>query len=169
MAPRIAYDVKRYARSGRKVHPPPRHPRSVDRFRPRAPIAAASALVFRRDRVLLVKRRVEPNRGRWGLPGGAIELGEAARDTVVREAREETGLDVAVTRLVDVVDVIVPREDRPDFHYVLAVFRARPVGGRIRAASDAAEARWVRFSELRTLDLTDTTRAVIRTARRRHM
>jgi ADP-ribose pyrophosphatase YjhB (NUDIX family) len=112
---------------------------------------------------------VPPNRGRWGLPGGAIELGETARDAAVREAREETGLTVAVTRLVDVVDVIVPTRGRPDFHYVLAVFRAHPVRGRLRAASDAGEAHWVPLTDLHTLDVTETTLAVIRTERRRHM
>jgi len=141
----------------------------MDRFRPKAPIPAASALIFRGGRVLLIRRRVPPNRGRWGLPGGAIELGERARDAAVREAGEETGLTVAVTGLVDVIDVIVPARGRPDFHYVLAVFRARPVRGRLRAASDAGEARWVRLEDLDTLDVTETTLAVIRTARRRHM
>ncbi|MEK6851542.1 MAG: NUDIX domain-containing protein, partial [Candidatus Thermoplasmatota archaeon] len=106
----------------------------MDRFRPRAPIAAASALILRGGSVLLIRRRAPPNEGRWGLPGGGIELGESVRDAAVREVREETGLAVKVTGLVDVVDVIGPKKGRPDFHYGLAVFRARAAGGRLRAA-----------------------------------
>jgi ADP-ribose pyrophosphatase YjhB (NUDIX family) len=144
----------------------------MNRYRPDSPIAAASALAFRGDRVLLIRRVVEPNKGRWGLPGGAVELGESVREAARREAREETGLAVEPGRVVDVVDVIVPKNSRPDYHYVLTVFLARVVGGRLRAATDAEEARWVRIGDLPALDVTDTTLHVIRKAlrdRRRHM
>ena len=108
-----------------------------------------------------------PNRGRWALPGGAVGLGEPVRDAVARETREETGLDVDALDVVDVLDVRIPRTGRPEYHFVLAVFRVRVVAGTLRAASDAGEARWVRLRDLPRLDLTESTRAVLETADRR--
>lgn len=127
-------------------------------------MAAVSALAIRRGEVLLVHRLAEPFKGRWGLPGGAVELGESARDAVVREAREETGLAVEADGVVDVLDILVPGRGRPRYHFVLAVFRVRVLRGRLRAASDAGEARWVRLRDLDTMDVTESTRHVIRLA-----
>ena len=139
----------------------------MNRFRPEAPIPAVSALLLRGDRVLLIRRLAEPNRGRWSLPGGAVEIGEGVRHAVVREAREETGLRIAPGAVVGVEDVRVPRRGRPDYHYVLVVFRARRLGGTLRARSDAGEARWVRFRDLKALDVTHTTLRSIAAARKR--
>ena len=137
----------------------------MKRFRPDAPVAAVEALVFRGDSVLLIRRLGEPHRGRWSPPGGAVNLGETARGAVVREVREETGLRVEPREVVDVIDVIVPRRGRPTYHYMVAVFRARPLGGRLRARSDAGEARWVRVRDLKRIDVTRATLAVIAKAR----
>ncbi len=139
----------------------------MNRFRPEAPIPAVSALLIRGDRVLLVRRGAEPNRGRWSLPGGAVEIGESVRHAVVREAREETGLRVAPGPVVGVEDVRVPKRGLPDYHFVLVVFRASRLGGALRAGSDAAEARWVRFRDLGTLDVTRTTLRSVAAARKR--
>jgi len=149
----------------RNLHPPEAVPASVKRYRPEAPVAAVSALLVRGDRVLLIRRRAEPNRGRWSFPGGVVDLGESVRDAVVREVREETGLRVEPREVVDVSDVILPDRGPPEYHFVLAVFRANRVGGRLRARSDAAEARWVRVRDLRKLDVTDTTLRTIEKAR----
>jgi len=85
----------------------------------------------------------------------------------VREVREETGLRVEPREVVDVVDVIVPGRGRPEYHFMLAAFRARRVGGRLHVGSDAGEARWVRFRDLNAMDVTEATRRLIAKARRR--
>lgn len=139
----------------------------MKRLRPDAPVAAVEALVFRGDSVLLIRRLGEPHRGRWSPPGGAVNLGETARHALVREVREETGLRVEPREVIDVIDVIVPGRGRPAYHYVLAVFRARPVAGRLRAQSDAGEARWVPVRDLKAMNVTEATLAVVAKSRER--
>ncbi len=78
----------------------------------------------------------------------------------MREMREEIGLAVEPVELVDVVDIIVPRA-RPKYHYVVAVFRLKPLGGTPRAGSDAGAVRWVSRAGLATLDVTESTRAIL--------
>ena len=84
---------------------------------PEAPIPGVAAVVLD-DGVLLVRRGREPARGRWGLPGGVVELGERAEEAVVREVLEETGIEVEPLKLVAVYDSIVRDEEgRVRFHY----------------------------------------------------
>ncbi|HZS00977.1 MAG TPA: NUDIX hydrolase [Chloroflexota bacterium] len=64
------------------------------------PPLAATILLPRGDRVLMARRTIEPRRGYWTLPGGYVELGESAEEAVVREAKEEVGVDVRVERLL---------------------------------------------------------------------
>ncbi len=64
------------------------------------PPLAATIILPRVDRVLLGRRTIEPRRGAWTLPGGYVELGESAEEAVVREAKEEVGVDVHVERLL---------------------------------------------------------------------
>ena len=110
------------------------------------------------DRILLVKRGAPPAVGKWAAPGGAIELGETAAEAVRREALEETGLEIEVGKVAGVSDIIVPDEDTGGilYHYTLISFFATAVGGELRASSDAAEARWVSLSDLRSYDVTRT-------------
>ncbi|MFQ5552647.1 MAG: NUDIX domain-containing protein, partial [Thermoplasmata archaeon] len=79
---------------------------------PTRPVPAVAGVVFRGEKVLLVRRKVPPYEGSWSLPGGAIELGETLTQAVVREVREETGLDVDPIGLVGVYDNIVEEEGR---------------------------------------------------------
>ena len=65
------------------------------------------AVIVRDGQVLIVKRRYEPLAGRWSLPGGTLELGETLEAGVVREMREETGLDVDVGPVIEVFDRIM--------------------------------------------------------------
>lgn len=94
-------------------------------------------------RVLVVRRRNPPAQGRWTLPGGKVERGEALADAVRRELSEETGLDVAVGDPIGVAEVIA--DDR---HYVIVDLWATIVGGELRPGDDAAEVAWMRRSDL---------------------
>jgi 8-oxo-dGTP diphosphatase len=114
---------------------------------PLAPLVAVGAVVVDDGRVLLVRRGSEPLRGHWSLPGGLIELGEGLAGGLVREVREETGLEVEVVELVELLDRIHRDGDRVRYHYVIADYLCTVAGGQLRAASDADEARWVERAE----------------------
>jgi 8-oxo-dGTP diphosphatase len=86
--------------------------------------------------IVLVRRGSEPYEGQWALPGGFVEVGETVRQAAVREAKEETGLTVGVSRLVGVYSE--PDRD-PRGHNVSVAFLASVLSGRMQAASDAAE------------------------------
>ena len=123
----------------------------VQREFPKAPIVGTGAVIIDAGRVLLVQRGREPLKGSWSLPGGMLELGESLQEGVVREVEEETGLRVEPVELIELLDRIV-REDpaglrRVRFHYVIADYLCRVVGGTLKASSDAAAVRWVERAE----------------------
>ena len=129
---------------------------------PASPIAGVAATVFRGSEVLLVRRGNEPSKGRLGIPGGVVELGETAEEAVVREVEEETGIVVKPLRVLDVLDSIV-RDDEGGvrFHYVLLEFLCEPIGGELRASSDVSDALWAPLECLEELDVMPRTRAFI--------
>jgi 8-oxo-dGTP diphosphatase len=129
---------------------------------PESPLVGVGAVIvdgLRDDpengpRVLLIRRGQPPLLGEWSLPGGVVECGETLRQAVVREAQEETGLLVETTDMLGVYErVIRGDEERVRYHYVLIDFLCRPVGGELKAGSDAADVRWFRREELPALKL----------------
>lgn len=125
------------------------------------PVPGAAVVCLYRDRVLLVQRDREPNRGRWSFPGGRIEPGETARAAAAREAEEETGIRVQVLDVVDVYDAIFP-----PFHYCVTDYLAVPeIDIEPVAATDVADARWVPFAEVDRYDLTEAMQRVLDRAR----
>jgi 8-oxo-dGTP diphosphatase len=112
--------------------------------------------------VVLVRRRYEPLAGRWSLPGGALDVGETLAAGVAREVAEETGLTVRVGPVVDVLDRIVFDPDRRvRYHFVLVDYLCRPIGGQLRAASDAMDVAVADVAGLEGFALTEEARAVI--------
>ena len=93
---------------------------------------AAGVLVECEGKVLLVRRRMRPREGTWSFPAGFVEFDEDPAEAAVRECREETGLEVELTGLLD---VIAGREHEHGASIVI-VYRARLVGGEPRAADD---------------------------------
>jgi 8-oxo-dGTP diphosphatase len=113
------------------------------------PELCVGAVVVDDERLLLIRRGHGPAAGTWSVPGGRVERGETVAEAVVRELREETGLDGLCGPLIGWVER--PDEDR---HVVILDFRvdlladADPVAG-----SDAAEASWVALSAVAELAL----------------
>ena len=128
---------------------------------PQRPVPAVGALVFRDGAVLLVKRGAEPNRDRWSLPGGALETGETVEAAVVREIREETGVDVRPLRVLDVRDFIERKDSRVRWHYVLIDVLCECVRGDPFPATDAENARLIPLRELGEYDVVPTALEVI--------
>ena len=118
---------------------------------PEAPIVGVGAVIIEQNRVLLVQRGREPLKGKWSLPGGMLELGESLAEGVVREVQEETGLVVEVLELVELLDRVhresIPDGERVRYHYVIADYLCRVVGGTLHASSDADAVRWIERAE----------------------
>jgi len=110
----------------------------------RRPIACTGAIVWRGDEVLLIRRGKAPRKGEWSIPGGRIEFGEMMRFAALREVREETGCEVEIAGLCDVVDSVVE-----GIHAVLIDFNARWVSGEPMAGDDAAEAMFVKLEDVK--------------------
>ena len=129
---------------------------------PSRPIVGVGAVVVDAGRVVLVRRRYEPLAGRWSLPGGTLELGEALEDGTTREVFEETGLHVEVGPLVEVFDrIMLDEERRVRYHFVLVDYLCRPVGGALQAGSDVDDAVLVAPDSLDSYNLTEKASAVI--------
>lgn len=93
---------------------------------------------FADRRILLIKRRTVPFKGYWALPGGRVEAGESVEEAVVREVKEETGLDIEIIRKIGEY-----REkgfkDGVEYDYTPACFLTKPIGGEIRRQESEIE------------------------------
>jgi 8-oxo-dGTP diphosphatase len=116
------------------------------------PTPTCCACILHNGRLLLIERAQEPGEGFWSFPGGRIELGETRFETVKREVREETGVEVEPVEAVQVYDSIT-RDDagRVRFHYVTNYIRCRYLSGAPVARSDARQVRWVSEGDLASL------------------
>jgi ADP-ribose pyrophosphatase YjhB (NUDIX family) len=132
---------------------------------PDRPFVGVGVVVFRGDYVLLAQRDKRPRLNTWSIPGGAQELGETVEQAGKREIREETGLEIEIHGLVDVVDMINRDDDgQVRFHYTLVDFYGEWVEGDAVANDDVAEVEWVLLEDLARYDLRDVTLDVIRQA-----
>ncbi len=106
-------------------------------------VAVTAFVVDDTDRVLLIRRT---DNDLWALPGGAQEFGESIAETVVRETKEETGIDVEVAGLVGIYtnpNHLVEFSDGEVRQQFSLCFRARPVGGSPTASAESSDVRWV--------------------------
>ena len=110
----------------------------------RNPVPAAGVVLERGGKVLMVRRRFDPRAGAWCLPAGFMEYGESPERCAVRELREETGLRGRLGALFGVYAGV----DDPRVRSVLILYRAIPVGGRLRPGDDAIAARFFALDDL---------------------
>ena len=128
------------------------------------PQVGVGGVVVLDGRALLIRRGKAPLRGHWSIPGGTVERGESLEQALVREMREETGLEVRPLEVLTVFDRIDRDGDTVTFHYVIVDYRCRWLRGEARAGSDALDVRWAGPDELEALDLTPKALEVVRQA-----
>ena len=116
-------------------------------------VAVTAFVLDKSDRVLMIRRT---DSGLYAIPGGAQEIGETISQTVVREVKEETGIDVEPTDLIGIytdpehVIAFTDGEVRQEFSIC---FRARPTGGELRTSNESSEVLWIDRDQLANLDM----------------
>ena len=116
-------------------------------------VAVTAFVLDDAERVLLIRRS---DNDLWALPGGAQEFGESIAETVVREAKEESGIAVEVTGLVGIYsnpNHVVEFSDGEVRQQFSICFRARPLGGSPIARDESTDVRWVARQDLDTFSI----------------
>lgn len=140
----------------------------LSRQYPKKPVVGVGAIILDEDRILLEKRKNPPGKEKWSVPGGLIDLGETAEEAIIREVKEETGLEVYDPQLIDVVNYIsLGKKGAVKYHYVIIDYLVASQGGKPHASSDAEDLKWVPFNEVEEYDLTETFRHFFQRNRRK--
>ncbi len=129
---------------------------------PGHPVLAVGAVVFKEQRVLLVKRGNAPAKGMWAIPGGRVELGETLKQAAAREILEETGIRIKAGKPVYAFEVI--ERDKTGtirFHYYIVDLACEYEGGEIKPGDDAVDAQWISKKELNHLQINPETRKLL--------
>jgi len=141
---------------------------------PEQPLVGVGGVVIESERALLIRRGGPPMEGQWSIPGGMLELGETLTKGVARELAEETGLEVNVLDIIEVLERIFPAlpgadgapgdAARPQYHFVILDYLCEARGGTLCAGSDAREFAWAREDELVKFGLTAAATRVLQKA-----
>jgi len=130
----------------------------TDNSYPEMPKVAVGAVVFKNERVLMVRRGQPPSEDLWAIPGGSVELGETLQEAAEREILEETGIHIRAGEPVFTFDAIDrDRAGKIRFHYVIVDLAADYIRGDPKAGDDAADARWISAQEINTLQVSAPT------------
>ncbi|BAL98079.1 MULTISPECIES: NUDIX hydrolase [Caldilinea] len=124
------------------------------------PKVAVVALIEQDERVLLIRRAVEPARGLWALPGGYMDAGEMPEDALRREVQEEVGISIRIAELLEIFPMV--NSGGVSLGIVLA-YQAHPQEGaaELRACDDVDQARWFSVEELPAALAFDSTKKLL--------
>jgi 8-oxo-dGTP diphosphatase len=129
---------------------------------PDRPIVAVGAIVAENGRVLMARRGKEPSYGLWSVPGGAVHLGEDLKAAARREIKEELGIEVELTDVIEIMERVTrDAEGRIQYHYVVIDYLARHVGGEPTPSLEALEVRWIAPEDFPTYEMTRGTADII--------
>ncbi|OQD59477.1 ADP-ribose pyrophosphatase [Methanobrevibacter arboriphilus JCM 13429 = DSM 1125] len=99
---------------------------------------------------VLIKRKNEPFKDHWAIPGGFVDYGELVENAALREAKEETGIDVKIKKLFGVYSD--PKRD-PRGHTITIVYIANGNFSKMKADSDALDAQIISFNDIEDINL----------------
>lgn len=116
----------------------------------KTPLIAVDAIIVKDDCVVLIKRKNPPFQDYYALPGGCVEIGEYVEEAVVREVKEETGLEVQVERFSGIYDD--PNRD-PRGHVISIAYICKVIGGELKADSDAKDVSCMPIKEIKKIEL----------------
>lgn len=126
------------------------------------PAVAVGAVIFHDNKVLLVKRSKAPAKGQWAIPGGKVKPGEEIHQALIREIKEETGLEIKVGEVVYVFDVIEKnRTSEILFHYIIIDYLCEYIGGDLKAGDDALDARFFLADDINKIDINEKTKTLL--------
>lgn len=114
------------------------------------PSLTVDAIIVHEEKIVLIKRLKDPHMNKWALPGGFVEYGETVETATIREAKEETNLDIKLDELVGVYSN--PERD-PRRHTVSIVYKASIIGDVIQSGSDAKDARFFNIEDAIKMNL----------------
>lgn len=112
------------------------------------PSITIDGIILKDKQILLIKRKNEPFKGKWALPGGFVEYGEKTEDAVIREASEETGLKTKIRTLAGVYSD--PNRD-PRGHIITIIYVLDIVEGNVKAGDDASDVKFFDVHQLPAL------------------
>jgi len=105
------------------------------------PKLVAVGILVNDGRVLLVRRGMNPGRGRWGMPGGYVDMGEVVEEAVAREVWEETGLKAQARKLLG----LYSEAGQP---HVVAVYEMEEINGEVAAGEEVLDAAFFPLDDL---------------------
>jgi len=116
----------------------------------------------------LIKRRFEPNKGKWSLPGGMLETGETLLEAGRREVLEELGVRMVVEELLQVAEEIIKDDEgKTRFHFVLVDYLATlPSGAKVVLNEESEAFDWFEPEAVKKLETTENTRRIVEKWRR---
>ena len=114
-------------------------------MRYKSPSLTADGVIIKDKKIHLIKRKNNPFKNKWALPGGFVEYGEKVEETVVREVIEETGLK---SRIVDLFGIYSDPKRDPRGHTITVVYLLETINGVLKGGDDAADAKFFRLSDL---------------------
>ena len=109
---------------------------------------STAIIPYDENKILLIKRNTKPFKGYWALPGGRMDIGETIEQTIVREVKEETGLDVAIMRKIGEY-IEKGLKDEVEYEYYPTCFLVKPVAGELKKQdSEILEIKLFSLNEL---------------------
>ena len=113
-------------------------------------ITVDAIILVDKESIVLIKRKNQPYKDCWAIPGGFVELGETLENAVMREAKEETGLEIKPLKILNIYSD--PNRD-PRGHTITVAFFCEKIGGTLKADSDAKDIKIVNINSIKMADL----------------